>query len=65
MNDEERVQQAATDGFCAILETLGIARETSQITDESFTLVFAAAVALAAKVAHHSPDPPSVAKSFA
>jgi hypothetical protein len=64
MNDEERIQHAARDGFCAILDTLGIDRSFSEITDESFTLVFGAVVALAAKLAHHSRDPPSVAKSL-
>jgi hypothetical protein len=61
MNDEERIQHAASDGLYAILDTLGIDHNFS---DESFTLVFGAVVALAAKLAHHSRDPPSVAKSL-
>ena len=61
MNDEERIQHAASDGLYAILDTLGIDHNFS---DESFTLVFGAVVALAGKLVHHSPDPPSFAKSF-
>ena len=64
MNDEQRIQHAASDGLYAILDTLGIDHNLSQITDESFPLVFSAVVALAAKLVHHSPDPPSFAKSF-
>jgi hypothetical protein len=47
MDDEERIQHAASDGFYAILDTLGIDLNFSQIIDESFPLVFDAVVALA------------------
>jgi hypothetical protein len=51
MDDEERIQHAASDGFYAILDTLGIDLNFSQIMDESFPSVFDAVVALAAKLA--------------
>jgi hypothetical protein len=39
MDDEERIQYAASDGFYAILDTLGIDLNFSQIIDESFLCV--------------------------
>jgi hypothetical protein len=44
MDDEERIQHPASDGFYAILDTLGIDLNFSQIIDESFPSVFDAAM---------------------